>query len=69
MNLETGSDSGAVPCQYISLKGLAELLGVSYETVRKWRARGELPHTIVLPNGQIRMSLADVDQWLEGRSA
>jgi excisionase family DNA binding protein len=69
MNPETGSHSESVQCQYISLQGFAELLGVPYETVRKWRARGELPHTIVLPNGQIRMSLADVDLWLEGRTA
>ena len=69
MNHETGSQSQTVKCQYISLKGLAVLLDVPYETTRKWRARGELPHSVVLPNGQIRMSLADVDLWLEGRAA
>ena len=64
-----GRQGQNVLCDFISLKQLAVLLGVSYETTRKWRARGVLPHTIVLPNGQIRISLADLDAWLEERTS
>ena len=68
MEHKTGSQSQSVKCQFMSLEDLAVLLAVSYETTRKWRARGELPHSVVLPNGQLRMSFADVDLWLEGRA-
>ena len=54
---------------WLTLQEVALELGVPYESVRKWRQRGKLPHTIKLPNGQLRIHRKDLDLWLEGRAA
>jgi excisionase family DNA binding protein len=46
---------------------LADLLGVSPETVLRWTRRGELP-AIRLPGGPIRYRKAEIDEWLEQRA-
>jgi excisionase family DNA binding protein len=46
---------------------VAERLGVSSRTVRRWLAYGELPH-IVLPGGRlIRVPSDALEAWLESR--
>lgn len=52
---------------WLTLRQLADELNVSYETVRKWRARGTLPRCTKLPNRQIRVHREDLDLWLEAR--
>jgi excisionase family DNA binding protein len=42
---------------------LAELLGVSTETVLRWTRRGELP-AIKLPGGAIRFRETDLEAWI-----
>ena len=42
---------------------VAELFGVSAETVLRWTRRGELP-AIRLPGGAIRYREADLEGWL-----
>ena len=42
---------------------VADLLGVSTETVLRWTRRGELP-ALRLPGGAIRYREPDLDQWL-----
>jgi excisionase family DNA binding protein len=48
----------------VTSRELAELLGVSAETVLRWTRRGELP-AIRLPGGAIRYRGSDLDLWLE----
>jgi excisionase family DNA binding protein len=42
---------------------VADLLGVSAETVLRWTRRGELP-AIRLPGGAIRYREDELDRWL-----
>ncbi len=42
---------------------VAELLGVSAETVLRWTRRGDLP-ALRLPGGAIRYRQHDLDAWL-----
>jgi excisionase family DNA binding protein len=46
---------------------VADLLGVSSETILRWIRRGELP-AIKLPGGAIRFREDDLDGWLEERA-
>ena len=42
---------------------LAEL-GISRSAFYRLRALGRAPHCLKLPNGQLRVRRADLDQWL-----
>jgi len=53
--------------QLLTARHVAELLGVSAETVLRWTRRGELP-AFRLPGGAIRYREADLDVWLSARS-
>jgi excisionase family DNA binding protein len=46
---------------------VADLLGVSAETILRWTRRGELP-AIRLPGGAIRYRENDLEGWLEERA-
>lgn len=46
---------------------VADLLGVSPETVLRWTRRGELP-AIRLPGGAVRYRPDELDSWLEQRA-
>jgi len=48
---------------------VCDRLGVSRSTWDKWRARGETPRLVKLPNGGLRINEADLAAWLEGRTA
>jgi excisionase family DNA binding protein len=47
----------------LTARAVAEVLGVSTETVLRWVRRGELP-AIRLPSGALRFPLATLDEWL-----
>lgn len=51
----------------LTARVLAELLGVSPETVLRWTRRGEL-HGIRLPSGAIRYRPADLEKWMNVHS-
>ena len=51
----------------LTARHVAELLGVSPETVLRWTRRGELP-AIRLPGGAIRYREEALDGWLEERA-
>jgi excisionase family DNA binding protein len=51
----------------VTARSVAELLGVSTETVLRWTRRGELP-AVRLPGGAIRYRPNDLDEWLEQRT-
>lgn len=54
---------------WLSLTDISDELGVSIDTLYKWRAEGEFPPASRLPNGSIRVQRADLDEWIYGRSA
>jgi excisionase family DNA binding protein len=47
----------------LTARAVAEVLGVSTETILRWVRRGELP-AIRLPSGALRFPLATLDEWL-----
>jgi excisionase family DNA binding protein len=51
----------------LTARDVAELVGVSSETVLRWTRRGELP-AIRLPGGQLRYDATEVDAWLAERA-
>ena len=54
-------------CRLLTARQVADLLGVSAETVLRWIRRGDLP-AIRLPGGAVRFREADLDDWLEERA-
>jgi excisionase family DNA binding protein len=55
-----------VTVRLLTARQVAELVGVSPETVLRWTRRGELP-AIRLPGGQLRYHGDDLEAWLAGR--
>jgi excisionase family DNA binding protein len=51
----------------LTAREVADLIGVSAETILRWTRRGELP-AIRLPGGAIRYREDDLDGWLEERA-
>jgi excisionase family DNA binding protein len=51
----------------LTAREVAQVIGVSTETVLRWTRRGELP-AIRLPGGAIRFREDDLDGWLEERA-
>jgi excisionase family DNA binding protein len=51
----------------LTARQVAELLGVSPETVLRWTRRGALP-AIKLPGGALRFREDELDGWLEERA-
>ena len=50
----------------MTAREVADMLGVSAETVLRWTRRGELP-AIRLPGGAMRYRETNLDQWLAVR--
>lgn len=51
-------------------RDVAEMLGVTNETLIRWRNLGQAPPHIKLPSGLIRYRIEDVERWIkknEGR--
>ena len=51
----------------LTTREVAELLGVSSESVLRWVRRGDLP-AIRLPGGAIRFRPDDIEAWLADRT-
>jgi excisionase family DNA binding protein len=51
----------------LTAREVADVVGVSSETVLRWTRRGELP-AIRLPGGAIRVRENVLDEWLRERS-
>ena len=51
----------------LTAREVAELLGVSTETVLRWTRAGDLP-AIRLPGGAIRYRPSELEAWLAGRA-
>src|SRR5919108_4085363 len=55
-----------VTAPLLTARTVADLLGVSTETVLRWSRCGSLP-SLCLPGGAIRFPQDDLDAWLEER--
>ncbi|MEV4222399.1 helix-turn-helix domain-containing protein [Nonomuraea fuscirosea] len=42
-------------------------LQISRSTFYDWRQKGRAPRCVTLPNGSLRIRLADLDNWLNSR--
>jgi excisionase family DNA binding protein len=51
----------------LTARDLADMLGVSTETVLRWTRRGDLP-AIRLPGGALRFRADEIEAWLENRA-
>jgi excisionase family DNA binding protein len=64
----TATDRGrVVTSPLLTAREVADVVGVSSETVLRWARRGELP-AIRLPGGAIRVRENVLDEWLRERS-
>src|ERR671914_2182270 len=57
---------GRVNAPLLTARAVADLLGVSTETVLRWSRCGSLP-SLCLPGGAIRFRQDELDAWLEER--
>lgn len=50
---------------FLSVADVCETLGIARSTFYDWRAKGAIPRVIKLPNGDLRIRVADFETWLE----
>jgi excisionase family DNA binding protein len=48
----------------LSIEEVCAELNISRSTFYDWRAKGKAPRCIKLPNGEIRVRIADFESWL-----
>jgi excisionase family DNA binding protein len=63
----TGRRDAAARPSALTARAVADLLGVSTETVLRWTRRGEIP-AFRLPGGSIRYRPEDISAWIADRS-
>lgn len=51
---------------HLTIADVCAELGVARSTFYDWRAAKKAPRCIKLPNGDIRIRRADLENWLEG---
>jgi predicted DNA-binding transcriptional regulator AlpA len=51
----------------LSIAAVLEELDIPRSTFYKWRALGIGPRCLKLPNGEVRIRRADLDDWLSRR--
>jgi len=55
--------------RYISVKQVADIVGLSRSTIRRLRSRGLFPGPIRVSPGRIAWSIADINSWIASRRA
>lgn len=50
--------------KYISIKQLADLVGVSRATINRYRANGDGPKETRVGRSTVRFAVSDVEAWL-----
>lgn len=48
---------------YLTVRQVAEQLGVSTDSIYRWKRHGEFPAAVKLGPGSVRWRLADVQAW------
>ena len=56
-------------CEYLNATDLAELVGVTRQTIYNWRERGKLPAEIWIGPRTQRWCKAEIVAWLDHRRA
>lgn len=51
--------------RHVTITQFCDDLGISRRTFYEWRAKKRAPRCIKLPNGELRIRKADLDNWLE----
>ena len=54
---------------FLSVDQVAERLGVSTDSIYRWKRNGDFPKAVKLGPGSVRWRLADVEQWEAARTA
>jgi excisionase family DNA binding protein len=54
------------PQERLTVAEVCAELKVSRSTFYEWKAKGIAPRWRKLPNGELRISRADLDKWYEG---
>ena len=53
---------------FLSVDQVAERLGVSTDSIYRWKRNGDFPKAVKLGPGSVRWRLADVEQWEAART-
>ena len=58
------------PTHLLSMRDLSDRLDTPIDSLYKWSRRGfpDFPRALRLPNGQIRVRVQDLNDWIEGRA-
>ena len=58
------------PTHLLSMRDLSDRLDTPIDSLYKWSRRGfpDFPRSLRLPNGQIRVRVQDLNDWIEGRA-
>lgn len=54
---------------YLSVRQVADRLGVSTDSVWRWKRNGEFPKAVKLSGRTTRWRLSDIEAWEAGRAA
>jgi predicted DNA-binding transcriptional regulator AlpA len=52
---------------YLKVEEFCAEMDIARSTFYEWRAKGEAPRCIKLPNGKIRIHRAEYERWLGSR--
>lgn len=63
LDTQTQNKDSAMP-RLLSRKKVAEILGVSAATIGRYETRAEFPRPIVMPGGQIRFMLSEIEGFI-----
>jgi excisionase family DNA binding protein len=53
-----------VSAEHLTVADVCDELGISRSTFYDWRAKRKAPPCLRLPNGDLRIRRADLDDWL-----
>ena len=53
---------------FLSVDQVAERLGVSTDSIYRWKRNGDFPKAVKLGPGFVRWRLADVEEWEAART-
>jgi predicted DNA-binding transcriptional regulator AlpA len=55
------------PEEFLTVRELLVELNIPRSTFYRWKATGQAPRTIKLPNGSLRVRRRDLEEWLATR--
>lgn len=61
----SASASPAIPKNLLDTAAVAEILGITPGTLRKWRCKGIGPAYVRLSHSKVRYRVVDLDKWIK----